>query len=429
MAGNGGQQKPSDSSAKGSKQQGGKGGGKRAAGRANALNRLVQQRAATMANLMVAARMRSIPKFRPDQQTLDTRGAMKSISFAPRGQGYYDAFVHQPEAAILSASVGPVTAIGGHAHLLIAGKPRVTASIRVPDPVSGTMSEQSSILTNATLILLNPTSSGSTVGVVARFADAAADPSKIGQITVENIDIPQFSDLGPVLPGHPHHPEHHLHDGKFDTNDPRVGRRVESIPLRLSVKFRNVTERFSMGGSVRVLRYNGSLQLNQDYGSISVPSPDDNPSAVGNQNPDGTPRDGGAFALHALMQTVRSAVRTKHFSGSELEHTHQSNSYPADFVRSLEFNDDVEFWQGVDCPAYSSVLILIDDFVSSGSMGGSNPGVNNSYEINVMCQRAARFEPGSLLHSKAKEHRCDTQHINKEGLKESTGPAATKATK
>lgn len=104
--------------------------------------------------------------------------------------------------------------------------------------------------------------------------------------------------------------------------------------------------------------------------------------------PFGTPDVQGFLTVCSM---VRDSHRTKIFNGEELRAAHQSNTYPADFVRSMAFENDTTFAETMARPSYCSLLILIDDFTASNTL------TNNSYEVSVMVQRAARFGMGTLL--------------------------------
>ena len=104
------------------------------------------------AAMTLASRIQSIPKGNARKKVdLFTSGALKSMQFAPRGHGYYDAFVQTPDSAVMAVSVGPCAVIKGRSSDVIAGGP----------PISNT--EYSG---NSTLIFFNPGSSDNVIAHV-----------------------------------------------------------------------------------------------------------------------------------------------------------------------------------------------------------------------------------------------------------------------
>lgn len=363
------------------------------------------------------ATVKSIPRtVAPKAQRL--QGALTNLALAPRGHGYYDAFVNAPEATILANAVGPVTPLQGIGRALVAGTGNFDFS--VPDvPVRAEVEAlvNTTVTTNSKLIIFNPGSSDDVVAWILK-------PSAGGVIEREVVRSPQFTGtLGPASDkvgyvskpygnlhwaDHPplvteslQHPEHQAGSGGltgFAGNYPSM--RTESIPLRGSLRIRNVTQALNVGGTVRILRYNGGLAFNMVE---QVPnSVDANQQAVqGTAPPD---VDLGFYFWVCSM--VRNAARTRHYGGSELCETHQVNAHPADFVRSHTFMQDTTFREALLAPKFATTLILIDDFIDGAG------GINNSYEINFNVQRAARFAVGSLLHTKAIVLRSNPGFIN-----------------
>lgn len=318
------------------------------------------------AEMLQVAALRSIPKGAPRKKTeMFTRGALRTNQFAPRGHGYYDAFAQSPDSAVVSATTGPATVITGYSSDTIAGGPVVTGNYPLGDtgitaPYSG----------NAVLIAFNPGSSDNRVAEAYRVvADAVTGALSVA---VQAIHASQFSELGPTITS-TYHDVADL-DGDHGVQDHRPTRRVESIPLRGSLRIRNMTEALSVGGAVRALRYNGGVQLNDD--------------GSGNHEPADQTSVRGFVDLCAL---IRDAPRTRVFNGQELREAHQSNTYPADFVRSMKFETDRSFREELRTPSYCTLFVLIDDFAASNNL------TNNTYEVTVKVHRAARFSMGSLL--------------------------------
>lgn len=339
------------------------------------------------------AQMRSIPKGLPKKKAeLFTQGALKSFQFAPRGHGYYDAYVNRPETASVAATTGPATVVTGHSSDTISGYSTVKGNY---EAAAGTLSHAG----NATLVAFNPGSSDDVVAIVYKVGLAA--PNAL-YVTQTPISCAQFSEFGPTATNVAHESEHH--DGHFTEANRKPSRRIESIPLRGSIRFRNITEAFSVGGVVRVLRYNGGLQFNMDDNTY--------------QDPPAAPPSVEAFL--SVCNIIRDSPRTKVFTGHELREMHQSNSYPADFVRSMSFEKDRSIYEAMAAPGYCSLLVLIDDYASSTS------STNNTYEMQCMVHRAARFGPGTILHGMAKSLPVKPDLHNKESKNEESRDAAGK---
>jgi hypothetical protein len=113
-----------------------------------------------------------------------------------------------------------------------------------------------------------------------------------------------------------------------------------------------------------------------------------------------------------IVDMMRDSARSLPLSGHDLVHCHQSNTYPADFVRSHTFKWDDTLHEAILTPKYNTTLILIDDFSpSTGEGSGSAP--NNTYSITCKVQRACRFKPGTQMHNKAITLSADSQRHSK----------------
>jgi hypothetical protein len=320
------------------------------------------------------AQLRSIPR----QVLLKPQRFMQgapSVShhFAERGQGYYDAFAHQPEEIVLASQVGPCTPIEGYTLLNVNGGAGVT-NLEYESTTGVSTVLTVGLTDNTTLLVFNPGSSDKRICQIYRLA---VDPTLSTKATVtrEDVDVQAFTALGPT------HMDL-IHDlQRLDGTDAGIEHatgRVENIPLRGSLRIRNVTENLAVGGEVRMLRYNGGVLLGHD-----VPA-----SAALSLNM-------GVKEYLDICKMMRDTKRTHSMDGHELKETHQSNTYPADHVRSMTFETDTSFEETVRSPSYCTLLILVDNFKASGSQ------VNNTYSVGMTVQRAARFKPGTILHSKA----------------------------
>lgn len=388
---------------------------RRAQGQALA-RRQRQRRRALAAN----AALRSIPRMVLSKDERFKRGSPAVRSrFAQRGLGYYDAFVCQPEALVLGSQVGPCTPVEGFTRYLAAGHAGVLDAMYdiltgIPNPTNIAGLEPK-VSDNSTLIVINCGSSDFTVGRVFKLTD---DSTRTGYAKVDRSDIQitafvEFGQASAVMHNqHPSNPNYALNiensldnqqgygyvnqlDGDPQSRSDPSGR-VENIPLRLSAKIRNVTEQLAVGGEVRMLRYNGGMNLGYDVmegpGAGGVASANTNPTYLVNHS------DMGVKEYMDICDMIRDSKRSYTLGGEELTTTHQSNTYPSDHVRSMTFEDDRSFVQAVREPSFCTLLILIDTFRPSTAYGGA-PG--NTYSIGITAQRAARFRPGTFLHSKA----------------------------
>lgn len=308
------------------------------------------------------AQIRSIP--RRQETKVSTKQllpqALRSMQFAPRGHGYYDAYSNTVDTAMLSVSVGPCTVIEGFGRTTVVGwgplgAPGTPLDVNSP---AGTTD-------NSCMLMFNP---GRGANSVLRAFRKKADGSGL---ETDDLIIPQF---------------------------PGSGESDESIPIRGSMQITNVSESLTRGGTVRFLRYNSGLE-----------APDD------------------VATYDELADMIRGSARTQTMSGAQLTSTFQSNTYPADFSRSVEFASQA-FVSGLRAPAYSTVLVLVDAFFPSSN------GFNNTYEVTCKVQRAYRFLPGTTLHTLAREvpvvpAEAHTRHVHKESSGSQAKPSMLDAMK
>lgn len=343
---------------------------------------------------MIAAQMKSIPRGpsvgHGNQDMF--RAALRSSQFAPRGHGYYDAFANKCENVLLGAAVGPATCIHGASLTTVPSSARVTGTYNY---VVGGATGTKTLTTNKKLVIFNPGASDSVLGIVIDFVHpmlagqtdpTTLDTTKVACRISEIITAQQFGDLGPALQNNLH-PLDYL-DGNASTVSVDPGDRVESIPLRGSIRIKNVTEAVAVGGSVRVLRYNGSVRYWKD-------PPNANHKDGGNGTSNFCQPD--VQMVLQLCDMIESSERTRHYNGKELTATHQINTHPADFIRATTFEEDKHFDEVIYNTRYNTVLILIDDFASS------NNSMSNTYELSCQVHRAGRFSPGSILHAKGQD--------------------------
>lgn len=343
------------------------------------------------------AALRSLP--RGPVQPKETRfrgGATTNQHFAPRGQGYYDAFASMPDTAVLATAVGPCTPIEGFARYVVSGGVGVT---NLPyHVITGDSALTANITTNAKLIVFNVGSSDSQLGASYELVDVGG----LATVHIDPIYAAAFSELGPAATHLGVVAEHiRLDLPSAAERDGDVTQRVESIPLRGSVRMRNITERYSVGGEVRMMRYNGSLALDQGLNSGTLA---------------GTL---GVAEFLDICDMMRDTKRATTFGADDLLSGHQMNTYPADSIRSHTFMSDSSYVEACAYPKFCTLIILIDDFKSGTAQ------VNNTYSLNFVAHRAARFKPGSLLHHKAKHLTTNPGSHHKLHQQEATSPVAS----
>ena len=265
--------------------------------------------------MQMNAQLRSIPEGPAFKKTaLFTQGALKSMQFAPRGHGYYDAFVQQPDSAVVSVSCGPATIIKGHSSDSMSGHTFTTCNHA--HPVTGTVMPYTG---NARLIIFNP---GASDHIIAKEYYVIGGDSPC--VKERYITAVQYTSLGPAATN-AHRESAHTGGqvmelaraaGEIDgvTAEPNYGPtsfydsmgygtamgRTGSIPLWGSARSCNITESLAVGWLVRVLRYNGSIKL-FSYSARQSPC---------------------IAELVSACEMIRDSDRTKTWSGHELTAVH-----------------------------------------------------------------------------------------------------------
>lgn len=337
-------------------------------------------------------------------------GATSNTTFAPRGQGLYDAFASIPDSAILASTVGPSTPIEGYARFVVAGSSGVVNLPYELKTGAPALLHPTPLTSNAKLIVFNCGSSDSWIASVFELVD---NGSGRAIVAATPIHCSAFAELGPTTTAmevHPYGGAYPLFGGVEeaqeggDANDDDITQRIESIPLRGSLRIRNVTEHYSVGGEVRMMRYNGGLFLGHN--------PNTGPGLSH------TPPGIGTAEFVDICDMMRDTKRAVTFGGDELLPAHQANTYPADSIRSHTFMADTSFVEATLRPKFCTMMILIDDFKAGAGQ------VNNTYSLNFVVQRAARFKPGSLLHNKARTLSADPNKHHTSSTKEATSNIA-----
>jgi len=297
---------------------------------------------------------------------------------APSGHGYYDAFVHEPNTAVTAISIGIATPVKGLARF---ASPSVSRSI-----TAGKL--------NTRLLVVNGASSSDAVAqffyMLHHSAFTCDPPVRVNAFNGMRSDgLLHATTMTPHIDTLPGDPDAWPPMEQRVSNIPGSG--IESIPVRGSLRIRNVSETMKCGGSVRVLRFTGGLPISTDHND-AIP------------NSDGVV--GTAAEFEAICDMIRNSPHTTTYSGSELINMHQINQYVVDQTRCTSFSSKRTFRDGMTYPAMTNLLVLIEDF----SPAGDNEG--NVYEFTFCCQRLARFDVGTLLHSNATSIKNDISKVN-----------------
>lgn len=381
----------------------------RAAQRVRATQKLpapVISRSNTSPPMATGTNQLHVVQLRPPPQQLYTRAqlsraARPTVQFAPRGHGYYDAFANRPDAAATAVAIGPCTQVSGTGFKAVTAAPAVTGQIPMK---SGTQPEViaygSPVTLSSKLIMFNPGASDSAVGKLIYWAAGTSVTVNGASVTpieakTSTFTCSQFKDFGPTRPTGTAGVgaiDANWIDGASDTANFDPTRRIANLPLRGSVRIRNLSERVGVGGAVRILRLNAGVQLNHDAHGAS-----DDASA-----------DADPFMVSKFMNMMRQSTRTQVLTGHELMECHQVNSYPVDFIRSMSFERDYNIHEAMQDPSFCTVAILIDDFVSGTA------SITNTYEINYHVQRAARYSPDTVLGGMMKNMRVAQEMLHKQ---------------
>lgn len=351
-----------------------------------------QRRPSYSAAMAQAALVKGLGRLKLSSSDMFRGGALSNAQFAPRGHGYYDAFSNPPNAVVLASAVGPVTPMVGHARMPIhgseghiatgavnaAGQPSSYADNRLTSAgVSITLPMPA---TNSRMFVFNVGSSDDEVGFVMY-------PTVEGTMFVDKMRCSALA--GFANPGQLNWISADMNGGDTGVHS-SVAQDVETIPLRGSLRIVNTTEERFQGGMVRTLRYNGGLLFGHDVTNST--------SVVVEPTVD---------SYFKLRDLIRDSARSEHYSGKDFSKAKQFNLHPADFIRSHTFSSDKTLYEAILTPRFNTLLVLIDDFTASGTTH------NNSYEVNVLVQRAGRFAPGTLHHNNAKEMPTDSAMLAK----------------
>jgi len=361
-------------------------------------------------------------------------GATSNFALAPRGQGLYDAFACKPDHAILSQAVGPVTCVEAYARHVVTGSElldgleyyigqhfgqgpngemsNTQAGVAYHPPVHG----------NSTLIAFNPGSSNDVVAKIFKLKKDDTNPTfavieetVIGATAFTELDMGPAYQIGQTFvkpDGGKQNQDQPTSAAGIHPNLDSATARIESIPLRGSLRIRNISESFAVGGEVRFLRYSGGLLLGQSMNNQVVES-----GQVVASSPGYLPDTMGVDEYLKICDMIRETKRAHTFTGKELTEPHQCNTHPADAIRSHTFQDDTTFFEACHRPKFCTLLVLIDDFASSGNVG-------NTYSLNMVVHRAGRFRPGTIHHNNAKDLPVNSGVSSSHANKESMGPPA-----
>jgi hypothetical protein len=371
----------------------------------------------------LGARLGTIVKGSRNKEAMFAGGAIRPMAFAPRGLGYYDAFAMTPETACVSLSTGPATPIKGYKYTVLNGisgivdEPMPTAITDFGTaniPISMAKFAGTNFSDNSAIIVYNCGSSDAIVGKIYRLHKTGSGASLAFSVTDTSIEIPQFHELGPAnafsgddAPEWQRNLRVDHVDGDPLTRQGATGR-VESIPLRLSVQMKNITESIAVGGEVRYLRYNGGLNVTPE--KMLTPSE----YAAGAHAGFVSTMDVNTFMDISTM--MKDTERSHVLGAKDLEQSFQMNTYPADSIRSSTFMDDCHFHEAILTPRFCSLIIYVENFRSSSS------GLGNTYTLGCSVQRAARFHPGSIHYTKQRDFEVSPGPIGSAAKHEANAP-------
>jgi len=301
-----------------------------------------------------------------------------SDMMAPQGHGYYDAFTTFAGSAMTHLSIGPATPIVSKTTCLMSNGESIKTDYQF----------------GAQMLVIGPSSS-KTQAMLYRCSSGRDDDA------VDSV--------------------------AFDSSQLQSDSPSESIPTRCSVRIRNYTNAYSLGGVVRVLRATTGMFLDRDYTS----------------NAD----------FMNLLEGVRDHRRTCSYTGKEFVSALQTNCIVADQSRSLLFADngvspsaavlpwfvneyankalpyadhnsntrltfDIEkpvdsFTCFVANPTFSPIVIIFEPFGAGATA--------NTYECIVQSQFLAHYRQGTMLANLAitpsSNHAALEKHRNKEEAK------------
>jgi len=299
-----------------------------------------------------------------------------SNMMAPRGLGYYDAFSTFAASAMTHLSIGPATPIVA----------KTTCLTPTGDPISTDWKY------SAQMLVVGP-APGVTQAVLYRESSGVAN---------DPVDIVSYDSTQLVS----------------DTP-------TETIPTRCSLRVRNFTNQYNVGGLVRVLRATTGMYLDPDYTSNE--------------------------ALGSLMQGVRDHRRTVTYTGPEFLKAMQKNAIVADQSRSLWFQDNdviaksgqlpwfqshydlpyvlpdsppgsgtpqtysgtkdvYDFTGYIANPTFTPLIVIFEPY---GSATAPAAGGANTYEVIVQSQFLAHYRQGSMLANMAIEPKSDHAALEK----------------
>lgn len=240
------------------------------------------------------------------QQAAWKRNPATSDLMAPRGLGFYDAFNMNSSEAVTSMTVGPATAI--------------QAMTTIPSISTGHVHSSENLFgtdRDAQLLIIGP----------ARGAVQA----RLWRINGTN-DAQSAA--------------------RFDYSSPQLetDAPIDAIPVRCSVRIRNFTNNYNVGGLVRILR--------ATTGRTMVPGLYSNGE------------------LQDLMDGIRNHARTTVMTGTEFQQTKQKNTVVCDQTRSLQF-------ESFDKPYKLIGSRLIADFGGTNLDPAGVASVHATHEVDV----------------------------------------------
>lgn len=307
-----------------------------------------------------------------------------SNMMAPRGLGYYDAFVTDSASAMTHMSIGPATPITA----------KTTCLTSTGDPISTDWKY------SAQMLVIGP-STGQTQAVLYRESTAT------GTDRIDNI--------------------------AFDSTQLITDAPSEAIPTRCSSRVRNFTNQYNMGGLVRVLRATTGMYLDPDYTSNDALAS----LMQGIRDHRRTVTYTGPEFVQAMQKNaiVSDQSRSLTFTDFNAEATAGQlpwfeNHYGPPFVLPTipggppgpqPWDPDKkvpQFVQYAGNPTFSPIIILFEPYGSPTAPATAGP---NTYEVILQSQFLAHYRQGSMLANMAIEpasnHAALDKHRNTEERK------------
>lgn len=317
---------------------------------------------------------------------------------APRGLGYYDAFSNHTNSSMTHLSIGPATAI--EAITTVTG---VNTAFGLPVPSSS--GTQPAIAKpwnpkHAQLIIINPAPDRRQVARYWVGWDTTTN-------TFQGVMSGAFYQSSALPTG--------TNSDPLPADRPEL---KEMIPTRCSVRIRNSSANFSVGGSVRVLRMTTGCALvatqttAQDFWTL----------CEGIREHGRTVRyDGKSFCEGGLQKNCTVCDQSKALSFQDYNMTFESDPavfpiFPPSTTTTPYTLYSFQF--SLADPAMTPIAILIEPFASQTYQDSGPYFSGNTYDMTVKSHFLAHYYQGTMLANMALNPRADANLMNRHRDKE-----------